>query len=142
MNRYACVGSVLLLPMLCSVAPAEVVDMYVSYYGGVMKYAYDTNTHVATEDENFSLSAPVAEQLVQPQGIAVGPDNLLYVAGQDSFTVSRYNRTTGEFIDVLATWSGSAYPTGIRFGPDNSGDGVEDLYVTQWTSTVDRVPTD
>ena len=140
MNRYACLVSVLVLFTLCNVAPAAVMDMYVSYVFGVKKYAYDTTTHMATEDENFSLPT-VTEQLQQPQGILVGPDNLLYVAGQDSHTVSRYNRTTGDFVDVLATWGASYAPTGISFGPDNSGDGVPDLYVAQWSGTVDRVPT-
>jgi sugar lactone lactonase YvrE len=79
-----------------------------------------------------------AGQLANPQGIAFGPDGLLYVANQDNNRVARFNPQTGAFVDNFAT--GINVPSGMVFGPDTTGDGYRDLYVTTWNqNSVVRV---
>ena len=63
------------------------------------------------------------DKTIQP---IVGPDGNLYVSGESSRNVLRYNTETGAFIDVFANISGDA--GGIAFGPDGN------LYVADYTN--------
>jgi hypothetical protein len=146
MNRYVTVIGVLVLAS-CGVARAAQLDMYVSSGvghtdGGVSKYVYDTATNVPTLDTGFSISAN-QNGLLTPQGMAIGPDGLLYVAAQDataSNSILKYNATTGAFVGSLLTSGSCDTPNQIAFGPGGSSD----LYATQWVSgngVVVKIPT-
>ena len=63
------------------------------------------------------------DKTIQP---IVGPDGNLYVSGESSKNVLRYNTETGAFIDVFANIPGDA--GGIAFGPDGN------LYVADYTN--------
>ena len=132
------VASAVVLFLSGQVAYSDIIDMYVSHVGGVNKYFYDVSTDAITVDAGFSLLAG-SGGLTEPQGLAVGPDNLLYVVSQDSDQILRYNRTTGAFVSVVGAPS---VPQDLGFGPDLSGDGVPDLYVAEFSSgNVVRIPT-
>jgi sugar lactone lactonase YvrE len=61
--------------------------------------------------------------LIEPEGLAFGPDGDLYVASR-SDEILRYDGEKGNFKGVFASGNGLADPAGIAFGgPDN------DLYV-------------
>ena len=122
-----------LLPAL----PAEAgrIDVYVSGGGGVVKH----NAVTGEKDTGFSLPAD-GTILKQPQGVAVGPDDLLYVVSQDNFKILKRDRYTGADLGTLA--SGLNSPNDVMFGRDFSGDGVPDLYFSDWTHEVKRIPTE
>ena len=63
------------------------------------------------------------DKTIQP---IIGPDGNLYVSGEFSGNVLRYNTATGAFIDVFADISGEA--GGIAFGPDGN------LYLADFTN--------
>ena len=63
------------------------------------------------------------DKTIQP---IIGPDGNLYVSGESSRNVLRYNTNTGAFIDVFANIPGEA--GGIAFGPDGN------LYVADYTN--------
>ena len=63
------------------------------------------------------------DKTIQP---VIGPDGNLYVSGESSRNVLRYNTDTGAFIDVFAIIPGQA--GGIAFGPDGN------LYVADYTN--------
>lgn len=71
--------------------------------------------------------------LQTPQGIAIGPDGLLYVVGQDSGNILKYNATTGAFVGQLISLAANRDPDGIAFGPDKNGDSIPDLYVVEYS---------
>lgn len=63
-----------------------------------------------------------------PIDAIVGPDGLLYVSGQTSDNVQRYNADTGAFVDefIAAGTGGLASANGLAFGPDGN------LYVVDY----------
>ena len=63
------------------------------------------------------------DKTIQP---VIGPDGNLYVSGESSKNVLRYDTGTGAFIDVFANIPGDA--GGIAFGPDGH------LYVADYTN--------
>jgi sugar lactone lactonase YvrE len=129
------VGALLIVLAVGSLARAA-STLYVS--GGLGVTAYDES---GAPLAGFTPISPNAN-LVAVQGIAVGSDNVLYVAGQDSNNILRYNATTGAFIDQLASLGGGRYPEGLALGPDYNGDSISDLYVAEWgTNDVAVVPT-
>ncbi len=68
------------------------------------------------------------DKAIQP---VVGPDGKLYVSGEASKNVLRYDPTTGAYIDTFATLSGKA--GGLAFGPDGN------LYVANYSArTIER----
>ena len=77
--------------------------------------------------------------LMQPEGIAFGPDSTgdgvqeLFVSSRGSDQVLRYNGDTGAFIDVFAEL-GIINPTGLVFGADRTGDSIPELYVAGFAS--------
>ena len=116
-------------------ADAGLIDMYVSHSGGVKKY----NALTGVQDAGFNISS--GGDLIQPQGVVIGPDGLLYLTSQDNHKIHRYSRFTGVYIDTLVSGD-MTYPDGLSFGPDNSGDGVPDLYVSDYSGNrVVRIPT-
>jgi DNA-binding beta-propeller fold protein YncE len=56
--------------------------------------------------------------LDSPRGLAIGPDDNLYVASGNTNAVLRYDGATGAFIDAFAT--GLTGPFGLVFGPDGN----------------------
>ena len=86
----------------------------------------DTNSVLAYDGETGALERKFARHggLIEPEGIAFGPDGNLYVSSR-SDEVLRYNGKKGKFIDVFASGHGLVDPAGIAFGgPDN------DLFVS------------
>ncbi len=60
-----------------------------------------------------------ADGLDAPIEAIIGPDGKLYVSGERSDDVLRYDATTGAFIDVfIASGGGLDEPGGMAFGPD------------------------
>jgi len=110
-------------------------NLYVSSNGGIR--AFDqTGAPLA----GFA-SIPTGGNLLGPQGVAIGPDGMLYVAGQDSANILRYNASTGAFVDQLISLPGRD-PEGLTFGPDTNGDSLPDLYVSNYsTNDVSVIPT-
>jgi DNA-binding beta-propeller fold protein YncE len=58
--------------------------------------------------------------LVNPGGLAIGPDHNLYVASNGTNQVLRYDGGTGAFLGVFASGGGLDKPSGIVFGPDGN----------------------
>ena len=59
------------------------------------------------------------DNLMNPGGLATGPDGNLYVASNGTNEVLRFDINTGQFIDIFA--SGDLQkPSGITFGPDGN----------------------
>jgi len=68
--------------------------------------------------------------LVQPGGMAIGPDGYLYVASYSPGSVPRYEAETGALVDAFVTSSaGAAWALDLAF--DDGGD----LYLSTGTST-------
>src|SRR5262245_55275388 len=94
------------------------VSLYVSSDGTDKVLAYDGETGAL--QRKFTRHG----RLVEPEGIAFGPDGNLYVSSRTD-EVLRYNGKTGKFIDVFASGHGLVDPAGIAFGgPD------DDLFVS------------
>ncbi|MCP3854226.1 MAG: tandem-95 repeat protein [Actinomycetia bacterium] len=96
----------------------------------VPSYDGDTVFRFAAETGAFSEVFATADD--PTEGI-IGPDGRLYVSGDLSSNVLRYNATTGAYIDefVTAGEGGLNSAEGMAFGPDGH------LYVGDWSS--DRV---
>ena len=58
--------------------------------------------------------------LLNPGGLAIGPDGNLYVSSNGTNNVLRYDGTTGAFIDVFTSGGDLAKPSGLIFGPDGN----------------------
>ena len=76
--------------------------------------------HIVRIDQNTGsiIDTFITHGLVQPMGMAVGPDDLLYVSDEATHEIRRYHLETGVLFDVLAT--GLSYPNGLIF--DTNGD--------------------
>jgi hypothetical protein len=145
--RWVAVGCCAVFAALAAhgVVRSEVLDMYFINGGGpegvVRKFFFNTETASATLDPAFATigSRTVAGVSVfGPQTALVRNDNL-YVSMQDSAgSIQVYNRYTGTWIEQLA-----AVPvaTQIVWGPDKNGDGISDIYVTEWGGNISYVPT-
>jgi streptogramin lyase len=83
-----------------------------SFFGGTVLRYSETGSPVGI----FATGGGV----LGPAGFALGPDGHLYVAGQSSHNVVRFDRQTGAVIDVFVeTGSGGlTFPSGLTFGPD------------------------
>ena len=93
-------------------------SLYVSSGGTNQVLAYDGETGA------FERKFAHHGGLIEPEGIAFGPDGNLYVSSR-SDEVLRYDGKTGKFSDVFASGHGLVDPAGIAFGgPDN------DLFVS------------
>jgi sugar lactone lactonase YvrE len=89
----------------------------------------DTNAVLAYDATTGAFQRTFAQGggLVEPEGIAFGPDGNLYVSSRSN-QVLRYNGRTGAFLNVFASGHGLLDPAGIAFGgPGN------DLFVSSGT---------
>ena len=86
----------------------------------------DTNNVLKYDGETGAFVRKFARRggLIEPEGIAFGPDGNLYVSSR-SDEVLRYDGEKGKFIDVFASGHGLVDPAGIAFG----GPG-DDLFVS------------
>jgi len=109
---------------LCPVATAGPVSLYVSSGDTHSVLAYDATTGA------FQRTFASGGGLVEPEGIAFGPDGNLYVSSR-SDQVLRYDGKTGAFRDAFASGGGLKDPAGIAFGGPNN-----DLYVGSGTPDV------
>jgi serine/threonine protein kinase len=112
------------------------LDLYVSddFTGNILRYDGTTGAFlgVFVPNETGGLGAPT--------GLMFGPDGNLYVSDAGYFgsapAVLRFQgpagATPGAFMGafVSAGSGGLLQPFGVLFGPDRSGDGQQDLYVT------------
>jgi len=98
---------------------ANAVQLLVASHGNnrVLRYAWPSGRFI---DVSGSGGGELGSQ-----GMTLGPDGNLYVGGEYSHNVGRYDGQTGEFIDAFATTHLNG-PTGLTFGPDGS------LYVSCW----------
>lgn len=95
-------------------------NWYMSSAGGV-----NALSRYSSADAVFDVLAPAGSPLGNPACIVVGPDGHLYTANAATSSVTRFNASTGAFIDAFVP-SGSGGLTGalgLTFGPDG------DLYV-------------
>lgn len=78
---------------------------------------------------DFFVSAR-SDGLIDPRGVAFGPDGNLYVASFNTNEVLQYNGTTGSFLGVFvkAGSDGLSLPRDLVFGPDDN------LYVSSFGS--------
>ena len=83
-------------------------------------------------DETGAFVEEIIEEnaggLASPQDIVFYPDGFMLVSSSNSNNILRYDRETGDFVDV---WNQDPVfmPTKMSIGPDNL------LYVTQWGQT-------
>ncbi|HEY71239.1 MAG TPA: DUF11 domain-containing protein, partial [Anaerolineae bacterium] len=88
-------------------------------------YTHDWTTNIAAVRPP-GQSGPDAG-LLYPADPTIGPDGNVYIAGWDSGNVTRYDPTTGAFIDEFA--SGGTEAAGLAFGPDGN------LYVADFVTS-------
>src|SRR5262245_160486 len=93
--------------------PSPVLLVSDDYNNRVLSYDGTTGTALG-------IFASGGGGLRNPHALAFGPDGNLYVAGNQSYSVERFNGTTGQFIDhfVPSGSGGLDEPIGLAFGPD------------------------
>ncbi len=101
----------------------------------VLVYDGQSGTFIkALVQDNPATTADETGGLFRPYGMAFGPDGNLYVSSFRSDKILRYNATTGAFVDVFASGTGTANglngPNGLLFINGR-------LYVTTQGSVAD-----
>ncbi len=90
-------------------------DLFISADGNTQLFQFDAITGMfeRTLGDGFSLFVGA--------GTIVGPDGLLYVVGDSTFNVERYDPETGQFVDEFIADNGDLNnPTGMAFGPNGN----------------------
>jgi DNA-binding beta-propeller fold protein YncE len=110
--RRVRIGNIAIAPLIivltgATPTPALAADLLVS--------SFSTNNVIRYDPRNGKVLDIFAYGggLVQPGGIAVGPDKAVYVVSQGLHSVLRYDPLTGEFINVFVA-AGSG---GLSFRP-------------------------
>jgi len=115
---FAAILALIAVSCMSSLTAPDVLasDLLVSsfYNNQLLRCDQQTGSFITTFAENAALEQPV--------GMVFGPDGNLYVAGQNSKNVVRFNGQTGEFIDEFVTpGSGGLFlPIFLIFGPDGN----------------------
>jgi len=86
-------------------------ELMVASFAGSKVFRFEETTGNYLQD--FASPAATIEAMI-------GPDGLLYVSGETSDDVQRFNAETGAFVDIFATGSGLNGAEGIAFGPDGN----------------------
>ncbi len=68
---------------------------------------------------NFLGVFAMDDNLMNPGGLAIGPDGNLYVASNGTNEVLRFDIQTGKFLDIFAS-DKLQKPSGLTFGPDGN----------------------
>lgn len=99
----------------------------------VAAYSDDSVFRFAATSGAFLQEFATSEGLNSPVDAVIGPDGNLYVSGDLSGDILRYNAQTGAFIDefIPAGTAGISNAEGLAFGPDGN------LYVADYSN--DRV---
>lgn len=94
----------------------------------VTNYAGDSIYRFSATSGNFIEAFADGDGIDAPVGLVIGPDGALYLSGDSSKDVLRYNAETGAFIDTFVSSgaSGLSDAEGIAFGPDGN------LYVADY----------
>ncbi len=98
-------------------------ELLVASFGSgdsLFRFAANTGAFLQKFATSNGLNDPIA--------VVVGPDGNLYVGGEVSKNILRYNATTGAFVDTFVTAgaSGLKNADGLAFGPDGN------LYVADY----------
>lgn len=106
------IAGVLLAVAQFTSAAAVNYELYVGSYSNDKLLRYDTVTNSVTTLSNGGGG------LDNPEGVAVGPDNLVYVTSAGTDKILRYDPTTSAYADTFANTNLST-PQGVDF--DSSG---------------------
>ncbi|MDH4170997.1 MAG: PKD domain-containing protein, partial [Acidimicrobiia bacterium] len=93
-------------------------DAVVPYYDAIDK----VGRHRTVTGTKLTDLGPTAGSLAGAHSATVGPDGNLYVTGNSSNTVSRYDGATSAHLGTFVTAGagGLSGPTGLTFGPDGN----------------------
>lgn len=120
------------------------IDRFVTGLSNPTGLAWGTDAHlyVATIGDDRIREYDAAGDLlgvlggiapVDPYALTVSPDGKLYVASRGSNSVLCCDTTTGILGAFVPSGRGGlSLPQGLAFGPDITGDGAGDLYVTSF----------